>query len=205
MMSEAALARHEFLNAVELASRASAISPPREDALSVEMIALCQLGRRSEALIRYRDCEVYLRREVRCRPDPLTSRLEERLRHGDCPTIREAQTEGEFDRYRVGLHHLCLEAYSRSTVDERADWLREVGDECGLHQLAVQRGDAVDGVAADDREVRHADLPLTSLEDQRHVTLPAIVSRPASRDAFEGAAAPDKRQDCSIDNDRRRT
>jgi len=24
-------------------------------------------------------------------------------------------------------------------------------------------------------------------------------------DAFEGAAAPDKRQDCSIDNDRRRT
>jgi len=93
MMSEAALARHEFLNAVELASRASAISPPREDALRVEMIALCQLGRRSEALIRYRDCEVYLRREVRCRPDPLTSRLEERLRHGDCPTIREAQTE----------------------------------------------------------------------------------------------------------------
>lgn len=93
MMSEAALARHEFSNAVELASRASAISPPREDAVRVEMIALCHLGRRSEALLRYRECEVLLRREVQCRPDLLTSRLHERLRHGDCPTIREAQAE----------------------------------------------------------------------------------------------------------------
>lgn len=57
------------------------------------MIALCHLGRRSEALLRYRECEVLLRREVQCRPDLLTSRLQERLRHGDCPTIREAQAE----------------------------------------------------------------------------------------------------------------
>ena len=28
-----------------------------------------------------------------------------------------------------GLHHLCLEAYSRSVVDERAEWARSVGAE----------------------------------------------------------------------------
>jgi glyoxylase I family protein len=43
--------------------------------------------------------------------------------------IREAQSEGAFDRYRVGLHHLCLEAYSRAVVDERAEWARSVGAE----------------------------------------------------------------------------
>ena len=36
--------------------------------------------------------------------------------------LREAQTDSEspYDRYRVGLHHLALEAVSRSVVDERA-------------------------------------------------------------------------------------
>lgn len=43
--------------------------------------------------------------------------------------IREAQTEGTYDRYRVGLHHVCFEAYSRAVVDERAEWLRSVGAE----------------------------------------------------------------------------
>jgi glyoxylase I family protein len=43
--------------------------------------------------------------------------------------IREAMTSGDHDRYRIGLHHLCLEAYSRAVVDERADWLRSVGAE----------------------------------------------------------------------------
>ena len=43
--------------------------------------------------------------------------------------IREAMTEGAHDRYRAGLHHLCLEAYSRGVVDERAEWLRSVGAE----------------------------------------------------------------------------
>ncbi len=40
--------------------------------------------------------------------------------------LREAQTpsEGPYDRYRVGLHHLALEAPSRHAVDERAEWLR---------------------------------------------------------------------------------
>jgi glyoxylase I family protein len=43
--------------------------------------------------------------------------------------IREAQSDGAPDRYRVGLHHLCFEAYSRAVVDERAEWLRTVGAE----------------------------------------------------------------------------
>jgi glyoxylase I family protein len=43
--------------------------------------------------------------------------------------IREAQAEGEHDRYRVGLHHVCFEAYSRAVVNERAEWARSVGAE----------------------------------------------------------------------------
>jgi glyoxylase I family protein len=45
--------------------------------------------------------------------------------------LREAQTpsEGPYDRYRVGLHHLALEAASRSAVNERAEWLRAQGVE----------------------------------------------------------------------------
>src|SRR5438034_11779789 len=39
--------------------------------------------------------------------------------------LRAAQTEGDYDRYRVGIHHLAFEAWSRATVDERAAWLRE--------------------------------------------------------------------------------
>lgn len=39
--------------------------------------------------------------------------------------LREAQSEsGDYDRYRIGLHHLAFEAVSRSDVDERAAWLR---------------------------------------------------------------------------------
>jgi catechol 2,3-dioxygenase-like lactoylglutathione lyase family enzyme len=42
--------------------------------------------------------------------------------------LREAQSpDVEVDRYRVGLHHLAIEAGSRRVVDERADWLRENG------------------------------------------------------------------------------
>jgi catechol 2,3-dioxygenase-like lactoylglutathione lyase family enzyme len=41
--------------------------------------------------------------------------------------LREAQTEGTHDRYRVGLHHVAFEAWSRAVVDERAAWLAEQG------------------------------------------------------------------------------
>jgi glyoxylase I family protein len=40
--------------------------------------------------------------------------------------LREAQTEGGYDRYRLGLHHLAFGAFSRSVVDERHEWLRSV-------------------------------------------------------------------------------
>ena len=45
--------------------------------------------------------------------------------------LREAQTRGfePYDRYRIGLHHLCFEAYSRADVEERAEWLRAQGAE----------------------------------------------------------------------------
>jgi glyoxylase I family protein len=41
--------------------------------------------------------------------------------------LRESQADDErpFDRYRVGLHHLCFEAPSRAAVDGVAEWLRE--------------------------------------------------------------------------------
>jgi catechol 2,3-dioxygenase-like lactoylglutathione lyase family enzyme len=41
--------------------------------------------------------------------------------------LREAQSDGGADRYRVGLHHLAIEVASRAAVDERADWLRANG------------------------------------------------------------------------------
>ena len=50
---------------------------------------------------------------------------------GSAIGLREAQSEGgqPYDRYRVGLHHLALEAPSRGLVDERAEWLRGHGAE----------------------------------------------------------------------------
>jgi glyoxylase I family protein len=44
--------------------------------------------------------------------------------------LREAQTESEeYDRYRVGLHHLAFEADSRAQVEERAEWILAQGAE----------------------------------------------------------------------------
>jgi glyoxylase I family protein len=43
--------------------------------------------------------------------------------------LREAQTPGPFDRYRLGLHHLAFEATSREVVDERHRWLVDGGAE----------------------------------------------------------------------------
>jgi catechol 2,3-dioxygenase-like lactoylglutathione lyase family enzyme len=49
---------------------------------------------------------------------------------GTAVGLREAQSASdEYDRYRVGLHHLAFEADSRALVDERADWLRSRGAE----------------------------------------------------------------------------
>ena len=42
---------------------------------------------------------------------------------------RRRNASAAIDRYRVGLHHLALEAVSRAVVDERHDWLVETGAE----------------------------------------------------------------------------
>jgi len=42
-------------------------------------------------------------------------------------SLREAQTPGGYDRYRVGLHHVAFEAPSREVVDERLRWARAQG------------------------------------------------------------------------------
>jgi len=41
--------------------------------------------------------------------------------------LRQAQTEGATDRYRVGLHHVAFNASSREAVDERHGWLVDSG------------------------------------------------------------------------------
>jgi len=58
--------------------------------------------------------------------------------------LREATTARAepVDRYAVGLHHLALEAVSRSAVDERAAWLRaqEAEIESGPQEYAYSLG-----------------------------------------------------------------
>jgi glyoxylase I family protein len=56
--------------------------------------------------------------------------------------LREAQSEGLHDRYRVGVHHIAFDAWSRAAVDERADWLIERGAEIesGPEEYAYQPG-----------------------------------------------------------------
>jgi glyoxylase I family protein len=44
--------------------------------------------------------------------------------------LREKRSDGHavpFDRYAVGLHHICFDVASRALVDERASWLRKAG------------------------------------------------------------------------------
>jgi glyoxylase I family protein len=43
--------------------------------------------------------------------------------------IRDARIAGEYDRYRVGVHHVAFEAPSRDAVDERHHWAVERGVE----------------------------------------------------------------------------
>jgi glyoxylase I family protein len=42
-------------------------------------------------------------------------------------SLREAQTPGGYDRYRIGIHHVAFQAPSRETVDERLRWVRDHG------------------------------------------------------------------------------
>jgi catechol 2,3-dioxygenase-like lactoylglutathione lyase family enzyme len=42
-------------------------------------------------------------------------------------SLREAQSPGEHDRYRLGIHHIAFEAPSREVVDDRLRWARTHG------------------------------------------------------------------------------
>jgi catechol 2,3-dioxygenase-like lactoylglutathione lyase family enzyme len=42
-------------------------------------------------------------------------------------SLRETQTPGDHDRYRIGLHHVAFEASSRALVDDRLRWARAQG------------------------------------------------------------------------------
>ena len=47
-------------------------------------------------------------------------------------SIREKQSdahEAPYDRYAIGIHHICFSAANRARVDERARWLRAGGHE----------------------------------------------------------------------------
>jgi catechol 2,3-dioxygenase-like lactoylglutathione lyase family enzyme len=51
---------------------------------------------------------------------------------GASVSLREAQSDAHptpYDRYAVGIHHLCFGASSREVVDERSQWLRDQGAE----------------------------------------------------------------------------
>lgn len=51
---------------------------------------------------------------------------------GASVSLREAQSGAHatpYDRYAVGIHHLCFGAESREVVDERTAWLVEHGAE----------------------------------------------------------------------------
>jgi glyoxylase I family protein len=56
--------------------------------------------------------------------------------------LRAARTPGVHDRYRIGLHHIAFEAWSRSVVDERAGWLVTQGAriESGPEEYAYSPG-----------------------------------------------------------------
>jgi glyoxylase I family protein len=46
--------------------------------------------------------------------------------------LREKQSDAHdvpYDRYAVGVHHVCVDAPSRAAVDERAQWLESEGAE----------------------------------------------------------------------------
>lgn len=56
--------------------------------------------------------------------------------------LREAQVEGDHDRYRVGIHHIAFDAWSRALVDDRAEWLAAQGAqiESGPEEYAYMPG-----------------------------------------------------------------
>ncbi len=75
----------------------------------------------------------------------------------------------ELRQFRIGQHH---PAPRRHAVGFVAELLRphfiEVLEDVALEELRVQGGDAVDGMAADTGEVRHAHVALAAFVDDGH-------------------------------------
>ena len=47
-------------------------------------------------------------------------------------SVRQKQSDAHevpYDRYAIGIHHICFSAANRGTVDDRARWLRDNGHE----------------------------------------------------------------------------
>ena len=87
-------------------------------------------------------------------------------------SLRQAQSDAHpvpYDRYAVGLHHLAFSAASRSTVDERAAWLRAQGAE-------IESGPREYGYTPGYYAVFFYDPDAIKLE---------LVHRPAERDLVE--------------------
>ena len=42
-------------------------------------------------------------------------------------SLRDAKVQGDYDRYRVGIHHVAFAADSRELVDDRHSWARDAG------------------------------------------------------------------------------
>ena len=52
--------------------------------------------------------------------------------HKGSVSLRASQSDAHgtpYDRYAVGIHHLCFSAPDRATVEERAEWARANGAE----------------------------------------------------------------------------
>ena len=90
--------------------------------------------------------------------------------------LREAQTEGDYDRYRVGLHHLAFD--SRAVPDrQRLDRIHDApSSAAGTHGenhrgAAAGAEDDVVGLRRAMDEVPGAELPLPALDEECYETV----------------------------------
>ena len=92
------------------------------------------------------------------------------------PVMRSARPGLAFKSQRRGVTPLVL------LVNFSGDSLREVWYQRRFNQLGVQGGDAVDRVAADNRQICHADFWVRALLNHGHPYLPPAVIGPLLTD-----------------------
>ena len=83
---------------------------------------------------------------------------------------------------RVGMRNPTARSHTIGLVIEllRPEFI-EVTEHPLLQQPGVQRGNTINGIAADNREVGHANHLYRALFDYRHALLPIDIARPAHR------------------------